>query len=142
MSRYIIVLCVWLAHGKLGMRAKRLRSKSNSDKSDLSGRGQHRLCPSVDYRYRERAELKEVYEQDPVRFEFMRHFGAFVTERSGHFSGYVPYFRKRPELIEQYCRVGYLGGTGFSANNWPTWRADNEKQIAEMLDGSRGSAEA
>ncbi|HVU66196.1 MAG TPA: alpha-galactosidase, partial [Ktedonobacteraceae bacterium] len=88
-------------------------------------------------RLRERAQVKEVYEQDPVRFEFMRHFGAFVTESSGHFSEYVPYFRKRPELIEQYCRQGYLGETGFYANNWPTWRADNEKQIAEMLNGQR-----
>ena len=86
-------------------------------------------------RLRARAQLAEVYEQDPVRFEVMLHFGAFVTESSGHFSEYVPYFRKRPELIEQYCREGYLGGTGFYANNWPTWRADNEKQINEMLSG-------
>jgi alpha-galactosidase len=88
-------------------------------------------------RLRERAQVKEVYEQDPVRFEFMSYFGAFVTESSGHFSEYVPYFRKRPELIEQYCRKGYLGEIGFYANNWPTWRADNEKQIAEMLNGQR-----
>jgi len=88
-------------------------------------------------RLRTRAQLAEVYEQDPVRFEVMLHFGAFVTESSGHFSEYVPYFRKRPELIEQYCREGYLGGTGFYANNWPTWRADNERQINEMLSGIR-----
>ena len=79
----------------------------------------------------------ELYEKDPVRFEMMLHFGAFVTESSGHFSEYVPYFRKRPELIEQYCRPGYLGETGFYANNWPTWRANNEKAIREMLDGTR-----
>ena len=88
-------------------------------------------------RLRERAQVKEIYEQDPVRFEFMRYFGAFITESSGHFSEYVPYFRKRPELIERYCRKGYLGETGFYANNWPTWRADNEKQIADMLNGQR-----
>jgi alpha-galactosidase len=88
-------------------------------------------------RLRARAQVEEVYEQDPVRFEVMLHFGAFVTESSGHFSEYVPYFRKRPELIERYCRAGYLGETGFYANNWPTWRANNEREIAEMLDGSR-----
>ena len=88
-------------------------------------------------RLRARAQQAEVYEQDPVRCEVMLHFGAFVTESSGHFSEYVPYFRKRPELIELYCREGYLGGTGFYANNWPTWRADNEKQIYEMLSGTR-----
>jgi alpha-galactosidase len=79
----------------------------------------------------------ELYEKDPVRFEMMLHFGAFVTESSGHFSEYVPYFRKRPELIEQYCRPGYLGETGFYANNWPTWRATNEQSIREMLDGTK-----
>lgn len=88
-------------------------------------------------RLRARAQLGEVYEQDPVRFEVMLHFGAFVTESSGHFSEYVPYFRKRPDLIEQYCREGYRGGPGFYADNWPTWRADNEKQINEMLSGIR-----
>jgi alpha-galactosidase len=88
-------------------------------------------------RLRERARISEIYEKDPVRLEFMLHFGAFVTESSGHFSEYVPYFRKRPELIEKYCRDGYLGGTGFYANNWPTWRENNEKTIHEMLDGTR-----
>ena len=72
-----------------------------------------------------------------MRLEMMLHFGAFVTESSGHFSEYVPYFRKRPDLIEQYCRAGYRGETGFYANNWPTWRAENEKRIQEMLQGSR-----
>ena len=62
-------------------------------------------------RLRERARIPEVYERDPVRFEVMRYFGAFVTESSGHFSEYVPYFRKRSNLIERYCREGYLGET-------------------------------
>jgi alpha-galactosidase len=88
-------------------------------------------------RLRERAQLSEVYEHDPVRFEMMRYFGAFVTESSGHFSEYVPYFRKRPELIERYCRDGYLGGTGFYANNWPTWREKNDASIREMLEGKK-----
>ncbi len=88
-------------------------------------------------RLRERAKEPEIYEKDPVRLEFMLHFGAFVTESSGHFSEYVPYFRKRPELIEKYCRPGYLGGTGFYADNWPTWRKNNEASIQGMLDGSK-----
>jgi alpha-galactosidase len=79
----------------------------------------------------------EIYEKDPVRFEVMLHFGAFVTESSGHFSEYVPYFRKRPDLIERYCRTGYLGETGFYANNWPAWREQNDVSIREMLSGVR-----
>src|SRR6266581_3216768 len=76
-----------------------------------------------------------VYERDPVRFEVMLHLGAFVTESSGHFSEYVPYFRKRPDLIKKYVRPGYLGESGFYANNWPEWRRANDERIQAMLDG-------
>lgn len=86
-------------------------------------------------RLMQRIQQPDIYERDPVRFEIARSFGAFVTESSGHFSEYVPYFRKRPELIEQYCRAGYLGETGFYANNWPTWRKMNDDNIQAMLDG-------
>jgi len=88
-------------------------------------------------RLRERAAVPEVYEQDPVRFDMMLHFGAFVTESSGHFSEYVPYYRKRPDLIERYTRKGYLGESGFYANNWPRWREENDRRIHEMLGGER-----
>lgn len=84
---------------------------------------------------RERAKIAEIYEQDPVRFEVMLHLGAFVTESSGHFSEYVPYFRKRPDLLAKYTRPGYLGENGFYANNWPEWRRANDELIASMLRG-------
>src|SRR5437879_5901147 len=73
-------------------------------------------------RLRERARDPDVYGRDPVRFEVMLHLGAFVTESSGHFSEYVPYFRKRPELVRRYARAGYAGESGFYARNWPRWR--------------------
>ena len=52
----------------------------------------------------------EKYARDKVRFEIMRHFGYFVTESSHHMSEYVPYFRRRPDLIEEYVtpRWDYL----------------------------------
>jgi len=65
----------------------------------------------------------------------MLHLGAFVTESSGHFSEYVPYFRKRPDLIKKYARPRYLGESGFYANNWPEWRRANDERIQAMLDG-------
>lgn len=86
-------------------------------------------------RLRERACMPAVYEQDPIRFEVMLHLGAFVTESSGHFSEYVPYFRKRPDLVARYTRAGYLGESGFYANNWPDWRRYNDELIASMLRG-------
>ncbi|HEU5369127.1 MAG TPA: alpha-galactosidase [Ktedonobacterales bacterium] len=85
----------------------------------------------------ERIADPAIYEQDPVRFEMVRHFGAFVTESSGHFSEYVPYFRKRPDLIARYCRAGYLGESGFYANNWPRWREENDASIRAMLAGEQ-----
>ena len=48
-------------------------------------------------------EKPEIYKQDKVRFEIMRHFGYFQTESSGHASEYVQYFRKRQDLIDKYC---------------------------------------
>ena len=83
----------------------------------------------------ERSRDPDIYESDPVRFEMARFFGAFVTESSGHFSEYVPYFRKRPDLIERYTRAGYRGETGFYANNWPAWRRANDDMIRGLLTG-------
>src|SRR5947208_5707007 len=87
-------------------------------------------------RLRELAKTRDIFEQDPVRFEVMLRLGAFVTESSGHFSEYVPYFRKRPDLVKEYARAGYLGESGFYANNWPSWRRENDERIRGMLDGS------
>jgi alpha-galactosidase len=86
-------------------------------------------------RLREAARVPEIYECDPVRFEMMLHFGAFVTESSGHFSEYVPYFRKRPDLIERYTREGYRGASGFYARNWPSWRREAEETVRAQIAG-------
>lgn len=86
-------------------------------------------------RLREKARDPAVYEQDPVRFEVMLHLGAFVTESSGHFSEYVPYFRKRPDLVARYMRAGYLGESGFYARNWPRWREAKRAPVLAILNG-------
>jgi alpha-galactosidase len=88
-------------------------------------------------RLRARAAVPEVYERDPVRFEMLKHFGYFVSESSGHFSEYVPYFRKRPDLVATYTRAGYRGETAYYADNWPTWRRRNDDNIQAMLGGTR-----
>jgi alpha-galactosidase len=50
-----------------------------------------------------RAKLEDPeWGEDGVRFEVMRHFDYFVTESTHHMSEYVPYFRQRKELIEQF----------------------------------------
>jgi len=88
-------------------------------------------------RLRELAQDPAIYEQEPVRFEVMLHLGAFVTESSGHFSEYVSYFRKRPDLIRRYARSGYRGESGFYARNWPRWRQENADQTRALLAGTK-----
>lgn len=86
---------------------------------------------------REKARDPEIYDQDPVRFEFVKHLGAFCTEGSGHDSEYVPYFRKRPDLVQKYDRSGYTGESGFYANNWPTWLENSAQDLRDYLAGKR-----
>jgi alpha-galactosidase len=55
-------------------------------------------------------ENAEVYNEEIVRNEIFLALGYYITESSGHNSEYNWWFRKRPELIEQYC----LPGTGWN----------------------------
>lgn len=79
----------------------------------------------------------EVYESDPVRYDMMMHFGAFVTESSGHLSEYVPYYRRNNATRGEYCREGYRGGSLFYADNWPAWRQDQDAQRDALLRGEQ-----
>ncbi len=84
---------------------------------------------------RERCLIPEVYEKDPVRFEMMRHLGAFPTESSGHVSEYTAYFRKRPDLIKKYIRSEYRGESGYYLSYWPVERAEGDQAIRHYLSG-------
>jgi alpha-galactosidase len=65
--------------------------------------------------FREHIEKPEYYMNEKVRGEVARHFGYFMTESSGHFSDYLPWFRKNAAALAQYCDEPGLGGeTGFS----------------------------
>jgi alpha-galactosidase len=90
----------------------------------------------------EAANTPEVYEQDIIRFEMLKHFGAFPTESSGHFSEYVPYFRKRPDLLERYTRPEYKGESGFYARNWPRWRQDHDAEVRDLIERERKGEDA
>ena len=78
---------------------------------------------------------KKLWERDPVRFDFMLHFDYFVTESSGHFSEYVPYYRKRKDLRRRYCRPDYLGGDSFYADKWPAWRKKADQWRRRLMAG-------
>lgn len=51
-------------------------------------------------------EVEDIYKEEIVRNEMFKAFGYYVTESSGHNSEYSWWFRKHPELIEEYCKDG------------------------------------
>jgi alpha-galactosidase len=81
------------------------------------------------------AEEKGFDEQDKVRLDLMMHFGYYCTESSGHDSEYLPYYRKRKDLIKTYCREKYLGESRFYATNWPDWRKANDQRRRDLVSG-------
>jgi alpha-galactosidase len=89
-----------------------------------------------------------IYRKDTSRREYIKHFGYPATEASGHNSEYSPWFRKRPELIAQYCPGGgWNGGSGFIKELYdrPDWRntmrtmADGETELSLERRTERGA---
>jgi alpha-galactosidase len=77
----------------------------------------------------------EFAKAEPVRSDMMRHFGAFITESSGHLSEYLPYYRKRKDLLDKYTDTGYRGEESFYANNWPNWRKGQDENRRRLISG-------
>lgn len=75
--------------------------------------------------------------KEPVRSDMMLHFGAFITESSGHLSEYLPYYRKRKDLLDKYTDTGYRGEESFYANNWPNWRKTADENRDKMISGEK-----
>ena len=88
-------------------------------------------------RVRRAARDPEIYERDPVRFDLLRQFGAYPTESSGHVSEYVPYFRKRKEVLEYYTRLNPDCAGGARARRWPRDRADHDERLRSDLARER-----
>lgn len=74
---------------------------------------------------------------EPVRSDMMLHFGAFITESSGHLSEYLPFYRKRKDLLDKYTDTGYRGEESFYANNWPNWRKQNDDNRRQIMSGEK-----
>ena len=77
------------------------------------------------------ASKPEIYNAEQVRNEMFLALGYYVTESSGHNSEYNWWFRKRPDLIKQYCTNGTNWNPGVHAyilNEYrkreKTWKKD------------------
>jgi alpha-galactosidase len=71
---------------------------------------------------------------DLIRKDMCLHFGAFITESSGHLSEYLPYYRKSKDG-QRLLRRGYEGGSRFYATNWPTWRKNADEHRRKLVNG-------
>lgn len=87
----------------------------------------------------------EIYNEEQVRNEIFLHFGYYVSESSGHNSEYVPWFRKRADLIEKYCTHGTGWNPGHHAyilNEYQrvadTWRDNIKQELERPINLERG----
>lgn len=71
---------------------------------------------------------------DLVRKDVCLHFGAFVTESSGHLSEYLPYYRTS-EQGRKLLRPCYDGGSRFYATHWPHWRQGADARRRRLVSG-------
>jgi alpha-galactosidase len=84
----------------------------------------------------DKADLDELKGKDLIRKDMAVHFGAFITESSGHLSEYLPYYRKSEEGRKLH-RMRYDGESRFYASSWPSWRTSYDVDRADMLEGRK-----
>ncbi len=101
--------------------------------TEFNGPDGQSLYPKLMEMARDRSS--EFAVNEPVRSDMMLHFGAFITESSGHLSEYLPYYRKRKDLLDKYTDTGYRGEESFYANNWPTWRKRQDESRMKQISG-------
>jgi alpha-galactosidase len=79
----------------------------------------------------------EIYNEELVRNEMFIHLGYYLTESSGHNSEYNWWFRKRPDLIEQYCThsTGWNPGVyAYILDSYLSRDQEWKSKIQEWLD--------
>ena len=75
--------------------------------------------------------------KDLVRKDMMLHFGAFITESSGHLSEYVPYYRTHKEEMKKYIGGKYGGESSYYADYWPDWRKNVDAGREAVIRGEK-----
>ena len=72
---------------------------------------------------------------DLIRKDMMLHFGAFITESSGHLSEYVPYYRTDKATMEKYLGPG--GMSGYYPSQFPKWREEVDGTRLKIISGEK-----
>lgn len=72
-------------------------------------------------------------EGDKIRWDFARHIGYFMTESSGHFSEYIPYYRKRQDIMDELGGPGFGGEHGYILGEYRNhWRPHAERALKQI----------
>lgn len=81
---------------------------------------------------REAANKPEHVAAEPVRVDMLNHLGYFVTESSGHNSEYNAWYRKNPEILQQYLSNGKNDGRyGFEIEYYEDANSKWTEQLEE-----------
>jgi alpha-galactosidase len=91
------------------------------------------LYPQLKAQYRRNPEK---YLEETVRMDVMCEFGYFVTESSQHLSEYLPYYRKRPDILKKYGPTPSYAG-GHYARSWPKGRNKRDVVREAMIAGKK-----
>ncbi len=116
-NTYGRVRTVGLCHGVQGGHwqiAKALGYKKEEVDIICAGINHQTWYISVKHKGEElRGQLLRAFENHPefsktekVRIDMLRRFGYYSTESNGHLSEYVPWYRKRPEEINEWIDLG------------------------------------
>lgn len=127
-----------LEHRGVNLYTDRLLKKFAADLAEAERERRAGLTSwdSADIKSWDKSSPPTAYKQlDLVRKDMCLHFGAFITESSGHLSEYLPYYRKS-ESGRALLRQGYDGGARFYATNWPEWRKKADALRLAMLKGT------
>jgi alpha-galactosidase len=75
-------------------------------------------------------------EDEPVRSEMCQYLRYFVTEGSGHNSEYLPWFRKRKDLLEKWAPEGstWKGEHGFIKKLYGEDRTNWDEQCEKVIN--------
>jgi alpha-galactosidase len=91
------------------------------------------LCP----RLWEKLDREGPIKGEEYRFEMMKAAGFFMTESPGHLSEYLPYFRKRKDLLQLFNGPGFSGETSYYLNSNLRHRASWMEEMREWADGKK-----
>ncbi|MHA1683484.1 MAG: family 4 glycosyl hydrolase [Promethearchaeota archaeon] len=73
-------------------------------------------------------EEPEIMGSEKIRWDMMKATGFYMTESSGHLSEYLPYYRKRKDLLEKYKG----SETGFDSLEHAVYYSSNVKAAAKL----------